>query len=163
MVNKCLIVTCQETVIFTVKLVRKKMAAVVNIVESRGQVSAEAALPMWILLLGGLGIVLGLSLYGHRVMATIGSKITALTPSRGFAAELAAATTVVIASSTGLPISTTHTLVGAVLGVGMARGIAALNLGVLRSIAVSWIVTLPAGALLSMLFFFIFKAIFGQI
>jgi len=137
------------------------LAAVVNIVESRGQVAAEAALPMWILLLGGVGIVLGLSLYGHKVMLTIGSKITALTPSRGFAANLAAAATVVVASATGLPISTSHTLVGAVLGVGMARGIAALNIGVLKNIAVSWIVTLPAGALLSMMFFFIFKAIFA--
>ena len=97
----------------------------------------------------------------HKVIATIGQGITHLTPSRGFAAELAAACTVVIASGTGLPISTTQTLVGAVLGVGMARGIAALNLGVLRSIALSWIVTLPAGAILSMTFFFMFKAIFG--
>ena len=105
--------------------------------------------------------MIGLATYGRRVMATIGKKITELTPSRGFAAELAAATTVVIASGTGLPISTTHTLVGAVLGVGMARGIAALNLGVLRSIAVSWVVTLPAGAILSMMFFFMFKSIFG--
>jgi PiT family inorganic phosphate transporter len=93
-------------------------------------------------------------------MATIGKKITELTPSRGFAAELAAATTVVIASGTGIPVSTTHTLVGAVLGVGMARGIAALNLGVLKNIAVSWVVTLPAGAILSMMFFFMLKGIF---
>ncbi len=136
------------------------LAAVVNIVDSGGEVSAEAALPMWILLLGGVGIVLGLSLYGHKVMATIGSKITELTPSRGFAANLAAASTVVVASGTGLPISTSHTLVGAVLGVGMARGIAALNLGILKNIAVSWIVTLPAGAILSMIFFFMLKGIF---
>ena len=136
------------------------LAAVVNIVESGGEVSAQAALPTWILLLGGLGIVLGLYFYGHKVMATIGSKITELTPSRGFAANLAAATTVVVASGTGLPISTSHTLVGAVLGVGMARGIAALNMGVLKNIAVSWIVTLPAGAILSMIFFFVLKGIF---
>ncbi len=136
------------------------LAAVVNIVESGGEVTAHAALPMWILLLGGIGIVLGLSLYGHKVMATIGSKITELTPSRGFAANLSAATTVVVASGTGLPISTSHTLVGAVLGVGMARGIAALNMGVLKNIAVSWIVTLPAGAFLSMMFFFMLKGIF---
>ena len=136
------------------------LAAVVNIVESGGEVSAQAALPTWILLLGGLGIVLGLYFYGHKVMATIGSKITELTPSRGFAANLAAATTVVVASGTGLPISTSHTLVGAVLGVGMARGIAALNMGVLKNIAVSWIVTLPAGAILSMMFFFMLKGIF---
>ncbi|HBP69612.1 MAG TPA: phosphate permease, partial [Alcanivorax sp.] len=96
-----------------------------------------------------------------RVMATVGTKITALTPSRGFAAELGAATTVVLASGTGLPISTTHTLVGAVLGVGMARGIGSLNLRTVGTIFTSWVVTLPAGALLSILFFFFFKGLFG--
>jgi len=136
------------------------LAAVVSVVESGGEIASKSALPIWILLVGGFGIVAGLAIFGRRVMATIGKKITELTPSRGFAAELAAASTVVIASGTGLPISTTHTLVGAVLGVGMARGIAALNLGVLKNIAVSWIVTLPAGAILSMIFFFIFKNIF---
>ncbi len=136
------------------------LAAVVSVVESGGMIGAKSGLPIWILLLGGAGIVVGLALFGARVMATIGNKITELTPSRGFAAELAAATTVVIASGTGIPVSTTHTLVGAVLGVGMARGIAALNLGVLKSIAVSWVVTLPAGAVLSMIFFFMLKGIF---
>ena len=100
-------------------------------------------------------------MYGKRVITTVGKHITELTPSRGFACELAAATTVVLASGTGLPISTTHTLVGAVLGVGMARGIAAVNLNVVRTIFLSWIVTLPAGAFLSILFFFTFKGIFG--
>jgi len=104
---------------------------------------------------------MGLLMYGKRVMTTIGKKITELTPSRGFACELGAATTVVLASGTGLPISTTHTLVGAVLGVGMARGIAALNISVIRTIFLSWIITLPVGALLSILFFFILKGIFG--
>jgi PiT family inorganic phosphate transporter len=137
------------------------LAAIVSVVESGGEIAKKSALPIWILLLGGAGIMIGLATYGRRVMATIGKKITELTPSRGFAAELAAATTVVIASGTGLPISTTHTLVGGVLGVGLARGSAALNLGVLRSIAVSWVVTLPAGAILSMMFFFMFKSIFG--
>jgi len=94
-------------------------------------------------------------------MATIGTGITHLTPSRGFAAELAAASTVVIASGTGLPISTTQTLVGAVLGVGMARGIAALNLGVVRNIVISWVVTLPIGAGLSIVFFYVLKAMFS--
>lgn len=136
------------------------LAAVVSVVESEGVIGAKSGLPIWILLLGGGGIVLGLALFGAPVMKTIGKKITELTPSRGFAAELAAATTVVIASGTGIPVSTTHTLVGAVLGVGMARGIAALNLGVLKNIAVSWVVTLPAGAILSMMFFFMLKGIF---
>lgn len=136
------------------------LAAVVSIVESGGTIGAKSELPIWILLLGGGGIVIGLAFFGAPVMKTIGKRITELTPSRGFAAELAAATTVVIASGTGIPVSTTHTLVGAVLGVGMARGIAALNLGVLKNIAVSWVVTLPAGAILSMIFFFMLKGIF---
>ncbi|MCC2618060.1 inorganic phosphate transporter [Aestuariibacter halophilus] len=137
------------------------LAAVVSVVESGGEIAKKAPLVWWILPLGGLGIVAGLALFGHRVIKTIGKGITHLTPSRGFAAELAAACTVVIASGTGLPISTTQTLVGAVLGVGMARGIAALNLGVVRNIVVSWVVTLPAGAGLSILFFFTIKGIFA--
>ncbi len=137
------------------------LAAVVSIVSSGGEIAAKASLVWWILPLGGIGIVAGLALFGHRVIRTIGKGITHLTPSRGFAAELAAACTVVIASGTGLPISTTQTLVGAVLGVGMARGIAALNLGVVRNIVVSWVITLPAGAGLSIIFYYCIKALFG--
>lgn len=137
------------------------LAAVVSIVQNDGEVSQKSVMASWILLLGGIGIVAGLMMYGHKVIATVGQGITELTPSRGFAATLAAATTVVVASGTGLPISTTHTLVGAVLGVGMARGIAAVNMGVVRTIFMSWIVTLPAGAILAILFFFLFKGIFG--
>lgn len=137
------------------------LAAVVSVVNSGGEIAKKAALAWWILPLGGLGIVAGLALFGHRVIKTIGKGITHLTPSRGFAAELAAASTVVIASGTGLPISTTQTLVGAVLGVGMARGIAALNLGVVRNIVVSWVITLPIGAGLSIMFFFTIKGIFA--
>ncbi|TWX54160.1 inorganic phosphate transporter [Colwellia hornerae] len=136
------------------------LAAVVSIVGNEGQIAAKSAIAWWILPLGGFGIVAGLALFGHRVIATIGNGITHLTPSRGFAAELAAACTVVIASGTGLPISTTQTLVGAVLGVGMARGIAAINLTVVRNIVVSWVVTLPVGAGLSILFFWGMVAIF---
>lgn len=135
------------------------IAAIISIVDT-GVVSQNSAMPSWILLLGGVGIVLGLLTYGHKVIATVGTSITELTPSRGFAATLAAATTVVFASGTGLPISTTHTLVGAVLGVGMARGIAALNMRVIRTIFLSWIITLPAGAILAIVFFFILKGIF---
>lgn len=137
------------------------LAAIVNVVNS-GTISATSVMPSWILLLGGAGIVLGLATYGFRVMTTIGQKITMLTPSRGFAAELGAAATVVTASATGLPISTTHTLVGAVLGVGFARGIAAINLRVVGGIFMSWLVTLPAGAGLSILFFFVLKGIFSD-
>ncbi|MDO6746358.1 inorganic phosphate transporter [Gilvimarinus sp. 1_MG-2023] len=136
------------------------LAAIINVIKT-GSVTAKSVMPSWVLLIGGLGIVIGLATYGFKVMATIGKKITELTPSRGFAAELAAAATVVLASGTGLPISTTHTLVGAVLGVGLARGIGALNLGVVGSIFMSWVVTLPAGAGLAILFFFFFKGIFG--
>ncbi|NMP31004.1 inorganic phosphate transporter [Thalassotalea sp. M1531] len=134
------------------------LAAVVSIVGNEGEIVKKAALAWWILPLGGLGIVAGLAIFGHRVIATIGKGITHLTPSRGFAAELAAACTVVIASGTGLPISTTQTLVGAVLGVGMARGIAAINLGVVRNIVVSWVITLPVGAGLSIVFFWILSS-----
>ena len=137
------------------------LAAVVSIVESGGQVAQKSAMAAWILLLGGVGIVAGLVMYGKKVIATVGTNITELTPSRGFAATLAAATTVVIASGTGLPISTTHTLVGAVLGVGMARGIAALNMNVVRTIFMSWIITLPAGAILSIMIFFMLKGVFS--
>jgi len=136
------------------------MAAVVGILNT-GSVAATSALPAWVLLLGGLGIVVGLATYGYRVIATIGKKITELTPSRGFAAELGAAATVVLASATGLPVSTTHTLVGAVLGVGLARGIAALNLRVIGTIFLSWLITLPVGAVFAIIFFYIFKAIFS--
>jgi PiT family inorganic phosphate transporter len=136
------------------------LAAVVSIVDNGGQIAAKSSIAWWILPLGGFGIVAGLAIFGHRVMATIGQGITHLTPSRGFAAELAAACTVVIASGAGLPISTTQTLVGAVLGVGMARGIAAINLGVVRNIVVSWVITLPIGAGLSILFFWMMQAIF---
>ncbi len=137
------------------------VAAVYGVVSSAGEIVAKSATPVWILLLGGVGIVLGLATYGHKVIATVGSGISELTPSRGFAATLAAATTVVVASGTGLPISTTHTLVGAVIGVGLARGIGALNIGVIQTIFLSWIVTLPAGAILSILFFFVFKGAFS--
>ncbi len=137
------------------------LAAVVSIVGNEGQIVKKAALEWWILPLGGFGIVAGLAIFGHRVIATIGKGITHLTPSRGFAAELAAACTVVIASGTGLPISTTQTLVGAVLGVGMARGIAAINLGVVRNIVVSWVITLPVGAGLSIIFFWILTSTLG--
>jgi PiT family inorganic phosphate transporter len=135
------------------------VAAIVSTVQT-GMVSQKSGLASWILLLGATGIVIGLATWGWRVIRTVGKKITELTPSRGFAAELAAASTVVIASGTGIPISTTHTLVGAVMGVGIARGIGALNLRVIRNIMLSWIITLPAGGILAILFFFLLKGIF---
>ena len=137
------------------------LAAIASTVQSGGEIAAKSVMPWWILLVGALGIVVGLATYGWRVITTVGRKITELTPSRGFAAELGAAATVVLASATGLPISTPHTLVGAVLGVGVARGIAALNLRVIGNIFMSWIITLPAGAGLAIIFFFLFKGIFN--
>ena len=137
------------------------LAAIVSVVQSGGEIASKSILPPWVLLIGASGIVIGLGTLGYRVMMTVGRAITELTPSRGFAAELAAAGTVVVASGTGLPISTTHTLVGAVLGVGLARGIGAINLGVVGKIILSWIVTLPVGAGLSILFFFALKGAFG--
>ncbi len=135
------------------------LAAVASIVET-GELSQKSPLPIWILFVGGVGIVLGLAMYGRKVIETVGTKITELTPSRGFCCEVSAATTVVLASGIGLPISTTHTLVGAVLGVGVARGMSALNLGVIRSIFMSWVITLPIGAGLAIIFFFILKMVF---
>ncbi|MBE1299955.1 MAG: inorganic phosphate transporter [Alteromonadaceae bacterium] len=136
------------------------LAAVVSVVSNDGEIVKKAALDWWILPLGAFGIVAGLALFGKRVMHTIGHGITKLTPSKGFAAELAAASTVVIASGTGLPISTTQTLVGAVIGVGLARGVAAVNMKTSRTIVISWVVTLPAGAILSVLFFYLLQMIF---
>lgn len=136
------------------------MAAVISTV-SIGAVEGTAALPSWVLLLGGIGIVIGLATFGYKVILTVGKKITELTPSRGFSAEIAAASTVVLASYTGIPVSTTHTLVGAILGVGFARGIGSIDLRVVSNIFMSWTITLPAGALLAILFFFFFKGLFG--
>jgi len=136
------------------------LSAVAATVNNAGQIVAKSHIDWWVLPLGAVGIVLGLAVMGKRVMATVGTGITHLTPSRGFAAQLATASTVVIASGTGLPISTTQTLVGAIMGVGLARGIAAINLGVVRNIVISWVITLPAGALLAILMFQILRWFF---
>jgi PiT family inorganic phosphate transporter len=141
------------------------LAAVVSIVNSVNAGATEvvvqkSALPLWILVLGGAGIVVGLATMGYRVMKTIGTRITELTPSRGYCATLAAAATVVLASRTGLPVSTTHIAVGAVIGVGLARGIGAIDMRVIGGIVVSWVVTLPIGGVLAALFYFTLKGMF---
>jgi PiT family inorganic phosphate transporter len=136
------------------------LAAVASIIKSGGEVAQTAELPLWILVMGGLGIVLGLATLGYKVMQTIGTRITQLTPSRGFCATLAAAATVVLASRTGLPVSTTHIAVGAVIGVGLARGVGAIDLRVIGSIVVSWVITLPVGGVLAALIFFTLKGMF---
>jgi PiT family inorganic phosphate transporter len=135
------------------------LAAIISIVRE-GTLAAKAAVPTWLLVLGGVGIVIGLATWGYKVIETIGKKITALTPSRGFAANLGAAMTIVIASRLGFPISTTHTLVGAILGIGLARGIEHINLRMIRDIAISWIVTVPVGAILAVISYYILRMIF---
>lgn len=135
------------------------LAAALSVLKT-GVVTPYATIPPWVLALGGSGIVVGLATWGWRVIETIGKKITELTPTRGFAAEFGAAMTIVLASKLGMPVSTTHTLVGSVLGVGMARGIEALNLDMTRDIFISWLITVPAGAVLSVLFFNLFRLIF---
>lgn len=136
------------------------LAAVVNIIGSGFRtLPHEVPVPFWVLALGGLGIVIGLATWGYKVIETIGRQITEMTPSRGFSAEFGAATTVLIASKLGLPISTTHTLVGSVIGVGLAQGMAAINLRVIGNIVNSWLATIPAAAGLSMLIFWILRAV----
>ena len=137
------------------------MSAILSVALAGGQsIAAKSPVPIWVLALGGAGIVVGLATWGWRVMETIGRNITHLTPTRGFSAEFGAATTIVLASKLGLPISTTHTLVGAVLGVGLARGISAVNLGTVRDIVISWLVTIPAGASLAIAIFYILNLFF---
>ena len=135
------------------------LAAVFGLVQSGGELAQKSAIPLWILVLGGCGIVLGLVTYGYKVMETIGTKITELTPSRGFCATMAAAITVVLASRLGLPVSTTHIAVGGVIGVGLSRGIGAIDLRVIGGVIISWVVTLPVGGVLAALIFFTLKGI----
>lgn len=135
------------------------VAAALDILKN-GSLSPESSIPTWLLAMGGAGIVIGLATWGWRVMETIGKKITALTPTRGFSAEFGAAITILLASKLGLPISTTHCIVGAVLGVGLAKGISALNLRTLRDIVLSWVVTIPSSAIVCILLYYLLKVIF---
>ncbi len=137
------------------------LAGVLSAIKS-GVIQMEAQVPMLVLLLGGVGIVVGLATWGWRVIETIGKCITELTPTRGFAAEFGAAITIVLASKLALPVSTTHTLVGAVLGVGLARGLSSLNLSTIRDILISWVITIPAGAAITIAFYYIIKLIFSK-
>src|SRR5690606_15328318 len=129
-----------------------------SITESK--VVLRATTPTWALALGGVGIVIGLATWGWRVIRTVGGRITELPPSRGFCAVFGAWLVILVASVTGLPVSTSHILVGAVLGVGFARGLGSLNLSMMRDIVASWIITVPAGAVLAVVFFYILKLIF---
>lgn len=138
------------------------VAAVVSISQTGfTSVPETVGVPLWVLVLGGGGIVIGLATLGYKVIATIGKEITEITPTRGFSAEFGAAATVLLASSLGLPVSTTHTLVGAVIGVGFARGIGALNLRVIRNIVNSWLATVPVAAAASALLFSVARIFVG--
>ncbi|MCH9612078.1 MAG: hypothetical protein S4CHLAM102_05610 [Chlamydiia bacterium] len=138
------------------------VAAVIQIIRHPEMIGAHAQTPLWLLAFGGIGIVIGLTTMGWRVVETIGKKITELTPTRGFSAEFGAATTILIASKIGLPISTTHCIVGAVMGVGFARGISGINIRTLRDIFMSWVITIPMSAIASILIYYLLYAIFGH-
>ena len=124
-----------------------------------GGIGKNAPVPEWLLAIGGVGIVVGLATYGYKVVESIGKKITEITPTRGFAAEFATASTVLVCSRMGMPISTTLVLVGAVMGVGMARGFAAIDLKVIKRIFASWVITIPASAIFAGVFYQIICAI----
>lgn len=138
------------------------IAAVISVVQAHGNLLIQQPIPYWSIFLGAGGVVLGLLTYGRNVISTVGQGITTLTPSRAFAATISAAFTVVIATGTGIPVSATQTLVGGVLGVGLARGIGALNLIVIRNIFMSWIITIPAGAILTIGWYYLFRLILGN-
>ncbi len=136
------------------------LAAIVGTMEA-GEVAQEVGVPIWVLLLGAVGIVVGLATYGYKVIMTIGTKITDLTPSRGFAAEFGGASTILAASQVGMPISTTHTIVGAVMGVGFARGMNSLNLKIIWKIIKSWVYTIPVAAILTIGLFYLFRTLWS--
>lgn len=136
------------------------LAAVVSVVDT-GEIGSKSSISPWVLLIGGIGIVFGLATLGSRVISTVGKKITALTPSLGFSAEMATASTVVAATYLGFPISTTHTLVGGVIGVGLAKGAEHLDYDSIKRIIASWLVTIPAGAAFTILFYILLRIIFS--
>ncbi len=133
------------------------LAAVANIIKT-GTVEMKVPVPMWILMLGGGGIVLGLATYGYRVMATVGTKITEITPTRGVAADIAATATVLICTRMKLPVSTTHVLVGAIMGIGLARGLSGIDSRIAKKIFKSWIITVPAAAIVCVALFLLGRA-----
>jgi PiT family inorganic phosphate transporter len=131
--------------------------AVIYFLVTTGNVGAKVPVPIWLLLFGGVGIACGIGMAGHRVMDTIGTKITTLTNTRGFSVDFAAASTVLLASKMGLPVSTTHAAVGGVLGVGLAGGIEAVNFRIVLKIMLYWLLTVPAAAFTSMILFLILQ------
>ena len=133
------------------------LAAVANIL-STGTVEMKVPVPMWILMLGGTGIVLGLATFGYKVMATVGTKITEITPTRGVAADIAATAAVLVCTRMKLPVSTTHVLVGAIMGIGLARGLSGIDSRIAKKIFKSWIITVPAAAIVCIVLFLIGRA-----
>jgi len=132
------------------------VAAIVPLA-STGEMNPTAAIPTYLLVLGGIGIAVGCMTWGRKVMQTVGGRITSLTNTRGFSVDFGAATTVLVASKLGLPISTSHTVVGAVIGVGLARGLEAVDLGIIRKIIISWLLTLPIAAVTSIGIFLVIR------
>jgi PiT family inorganic phosphate transporter len=135
------------------------LAATIQVLRNPTVVPERIGIPAWLLAFGAVGIVLGLATFGYRVIKTIGKNITEITPTRGFSADFSTATTVLVFSKLGMPISTTFVIVGAVMGVGLARGFAALDLGVIKKIFTSWVVTIPISAVLSAVIFWILRAL----
>lgn len=125
--------------------------AVIYFIVKTGSVGGEVTVPIFLLLFGGVGIACGISMWGYRVIDTMGHRITTLTNTRGFSVEFGAATTVLIASKLGMPVSTTHAVVGSVVGVGLARGFEAVNFRIVFKIMLYWLVTVPVAAITSML------------
>jgi inorganic phosphate transporter, PiT family len=135
------------------------VAAIIPLAQ-KGEMSVSAQVPYWLLAIGGIGIAFGCLTWGKRVMQTVGHRITSLTNTRGFSVDFGAATTVLVASKLGLPISTSHTVVGAVIGVGLARGLEAIDLGIIKKIVISWVVTLPVAAATSIGLYLLLTTIF---
>lgn len=136
------------------------VAAIFAVLQT-SKVEMSVGIPLWILLMGGGGLAFGVYVWGYRVMDTVGHKITTITPTRGFSAEFGTATTVLICSRLGMPVSTTHVAIGNILGVGLARGISAINLNVIKSIFLAWVISLPAAGVFSIGIYFLLKLIFG--
>ena len=136
------------------------VAAIVIVIQTQ-KVEMQVAIPLWLLLLGGVGLAFGIYTWGYRVMETVGKKITSITPTRGFSAEFGTATTVLLCSRLGMPVSTTHVAVGNIIGVGLARGISAINLSVIKRIFSAWIISLPAAGLFSVAIYLILSTLFA--